>query len=329
MGYQNNVLLSDANRHGSAFWDTGGEITLLRVPLDGTEVHFTLTGDDYRYWRDIGVTHQDLWLLSAEVRREFAADWKAGLLAQYTYLNQVVDLFDFENHLQQPPALITGHGFTLRPSLQKLFGNGWTLAWEFDGVRQFLSSPADSFTRFGPRAVLGFHPGKRTEINLGYSYQPSFFEHQSEVDGDGYPLANTSLVILRQQVVLGGKYDWDSGRHWQTSLNLGFTDAWDGGAGFYNYRDYGVGTQLRYRGQRWELLLGGGLSYRDFPVQTVSPTDPAKLHQALGRVNVRLEHKLLQWLKVYAAWEREVSLSDSPDEVYHADTLSAGLDWMF
>ncbi len=58
-------------------------------------------------------------------------------------------------------------------------------------------------------------------------------------------------------------------------------------------------------------------------------TDVPKLHKMSVLCDVRLERNLGKWLKLFAEYENDDSLSNSPDEVYHANTVKAGLEGEF
>ncbi len=329
VGWQNNVLLSDSNRKNSGFLATGGEAVALRIPLDGWQARFSMAGDDYVFWRNPGVTHEDLWVATGQVSKDWGENWKTSLLFQYTYLNQVVDLYDLVSNLHDPPLALEGHGLLLRPAVRQQLGDDWWWVGEFDGGRQFFRAPVDSFTRLGPRLILGRHWGGRTDLTLGYALQETAYDHESEANPDGTPVAGTALRTWRQQVGLTVRHYWDGARHWQTDGHLGFTDSRDEGGGYYNYREFGATAQLRWAAAGWEARGGLGLSYRAAPVQAAAVGAPEKFRVTVGTGDVRVEKALNKWCKVYGAWERTVSLTDSPEESYHANTFSAGMEWIF
>src|ERR1700761_9372174 len=84
-GYDNNVLLDDTRVRGSAFIDDGLDATVIRLPIDNWGIDFFVTGDDYRYTRDIGVGSQDLWIGAFKVDKTFATVWQSGLTLAYSY----------------------------------------------------------------------------------------------------------------------------------------------------------------------------------------------------------------------------------------------------
>jgi hypothetical protein len=90
-----------------------------------------------------------------------------------------------------------------------------------------------------------------------------------------------------------------------------------------------MAQELRYQGALWEIRGKAGISFYDFPVQTVSPTNPAKFSKSSLVLSLRVEKKLYQFLKIFADYERDESLSSEPSDRYRANTFSGGLDWEF
>jgi hypothetical protein len=334
-GYKDNVLLNDQNVKGSGFFDNGFDLTLLRLPIfDDWEAHFMVTGDDIRYWKDVGdqnvrVDHEDLWVAMAEASRTFGDDWKAGSTLQYAYINQVVDVFDLLNQVNLAPTKVEGHTFIFRPMIERALGSNYWVRLELEGTRLFLTQPADSFWQAGPRVLLGRTYGHRSELQLSYTIQEVGYDHETQTDAGGIPIPGTSLRALKQELGLASEHYWDARRRWHTTTKLGLADYRDNGSGYYNYHEYSGSGELHYSSQSWELKGSAGIAYRDFPIQNVTGSTSSKLHQLRATFGARIERQLFKTLKIFAAWEAEISLSNSEDEVYHANTFQGGLAWEF
>jgi hypothetical protein len=328
VGYDDNVTLSDADQKASGFVDNGVDITIFRLPLDDWEFEFLLSGDDIRYWQNPGVSHEDTWLASTTVKRNLGENWKAAAVFNYVYINQIVDLFDFIDNIHMPPGRVEGHRFELRPSLQRKLGEDWSVTMEADGIRQFLSYPADSDSRAGSRLTLANTSWRGSEFALSYAAWEMWYDHETDLNPDGSTIPNTSLRGVRQEATLSWNRAWDARKRWHTGAKLDFNRFQDNSTGYYNFNEYAASGQIRYTGAKWTALCSARIAYDAFPNQPVSYADLAsRLHRALLTGEVRVERRVLKKLKVFVDYQNSTGSSDSPDEVYHANTVMAGVDW--
>src|SRR5262245_24242913 len=86
LGYKDNVLLSKAEKEGSAFWQSAFDFTLLRASLDQSPtITFFVSGEDRRYFSSRSVDKEQLLLSQMKATKPFAGDWTAGIVGQYLY----------------------------------------------------------------------------------------------------------------------------------------------------------------------------------------------------------------------------------------------------
>ena len=347
MGYKDNVLLSSGETgtngvsgvKSSPYFTSGLDATIFRLPLGDWEYYFFLTGDDIRYWRNIGVGSEDLWLAAAKIQRDFGGIWKAGWLCSYTYEAQVFDIADLESADVFEPAKIIGHTITVRPSLRAELGKNWWLELELDAIRQFFSAPAYSYWSLGPKITLGRAYGNQSELSLSYDAASQFYDNEPQAaldaDGNGEDIAGTHLNVLKHRVELAWHHHWDQGRHWQTTTKLNFDYAQDNGTGFYDYFKYGISGEIGYKKAAWEVKARASAVRYEYPNQDAG-TDPftlednfAKWRQTTLVFNVHGERYLTKYLKLFAEYNFEQSISTRPTEQYRVNTISAGLGWEF
>jgi hypothetical protein len=328
LGYNNNVLLSALNPHGSAFFINGLDLTVLRIPLDGWQVVGAVTGDDIRYWHNVGTSREDSFVTSLRVERELPDGWQAGLEARALYEDQVLDI---STSLGVPTtALVEGYGITGQPSLRKNFNSGLWLQLEVPITRWYLAGPLDDYWDFGPDVTMGFDFGRGSDVTVSYaaSYQPH--DEWVALDAYGNPLPQ-HLEIFQDQAELAWHQYWDSHRRWRSATRLIFTYKEDNGGGYFNYYQYQVVEDLRWQSADWEIKgsaqlasriirfkelasLNGETLYRNF---WICPSKWNAVIQRFEDATPKLEY------------QRVISNEAASAGDYSGTTVSGGLRWEF
>jgi hypothetical protein len=329
VGYKDNVLLSHSQPRSSPYVTSGLDIEWFRLPADGWQYYFLVTGDDIRYWHDIGVGNEDLWTSVANIKKDFGNDWKAGLSALYIYENQVVDISgDAVNGLVSPMKII-GHTATINPSLRWNLGANYWIELAWGATRQFLSEPADSYTRLGPKITLGRSYGNRSQFTVNYEFFDQRYDHAGDTDPSGNEIPGTTLWELRHRVELALRHNWDAKRLWQTTTKLTFDYNRDNGSGYYDYYKYGLSEQLYYHAKTWEIKGTAAVAHYYYPLQNVDIATRLRWHKTGLVLNLRGEKHLARWLKLFTEYEYEHSISNRTLDDYGVNTISGGVQWDF
>ena len=326
-GYKDNVLLSHTNAQGSAFWMSGAEIMVFRLPTHGWQFNFFADASDMRFFDAPTVDNEQIALAVAQLSKDFGHGWKSTLGLNYMFQNQVFD--NSANYTNQTSVgVIMGHTLTPRWSVRKTIGKFW-VEGELNGTRQWLDAPLDSYWQFGPRAVLGYGWGRGSELALAYQYSRLDYDSREQVGETGAPITNTVLALNTHFVELSLTQFWDEKRHWQTTSAAGFETSLDNGSGFYNYDCYRFSQRVRFRDAKWEVTAQARLNYYDYSTQTVSPTDTELRSKTMINLMVRAERKLTKHLLAHASysWDRSISNLDFDD--YQASTVMGGLALTF
>ena len=326
-GYKDNVLLSHTNAQGSAFWMSGAEVMIFRLPTHGWQFSFFADFSDARYFDSPVVDNEQVALAVAQLAKDFGNGWKSTLGLNYLFQNQVFDnSADYTS--QNSVGQIIGHTLTPRWGWRKDLGPFW-VEGEWSGTRQWLASPLDSFWQFGPRAVAGFGWGRGSELLLAYQFSRLDYDTRGQVDRLGATLTNTALALNSHRVELALTQVWDERKQWQTITGLGYETSLDNGSGFYNYDNYHVSQRIRYRHEKWEITAQGRLDYYDYATQTVSTTDRALRNKTMISLLVRAECKLTKHLLAHASYLWDRSLSNLAFDDYAAGTVMGGLALTF
>ncbi|HWW02352.1 MAG TPA: hypothetical protein VNZ64_21820 [Candidatus Acidoferrum sp.] len=328
LGYKDNVALSPSTAQGSGFFASGLDLTIFRVPLDGPEVNFSITGDDQRYWRaPDGIKGEDLWLASARVQKYIGGEWQGGTEVRYVYVDQVLAELLLNGGIH--PVQAKGNMLGVRPYIRRDFDTNLWLQFEAPITREWWQEPLDSDWKYGLQMILGSHYAQHSEfaITFGEFYIPQ--DHWLARDRDGNELAGKTLAVWRQVFELKWEHEWDLKRRWASTTRAGFNSDSDNGGGYFNYDRYYLSQELRFRTKDWEIKGSAGVSYYDFPVQTIGAPSGPTFNLTTVDFTVRAERRLYKSLKLFASFDHEQALSNDPSSEYKANVIMGGGSWEF
>jgi hypothetical protein len=329
VGYNDNVLLDAENPNRSPFFLNGLDATILRLPIDDWGLSLFVSGDDIRYWRDVGVGSEDNWLTGGKAQWSFAPEWQASFLASYDYGAQVMDLLSGLGLGEQAPTKIIGDTITLKPAVRRDLGTNYWIEMQFEGTRQIYDSPAFSYWRYGPRVVLGRKYGHRSDITVSYGVFNQPYDNESQVEPDGTEIPRTDVRCWLQRFEVAWHYYWDKKLEWENITRLNFDMNGDNGPGYFNYRRYAAAEELDYNRAPWKLSASAGLQYYHFPYQQVSDTDLSNVYQSDLTLNVHVERQVIRCLKLFVDYQYEHTYSDDPTEHYVVNIVKGGVSWEF
>ena len=324
-GYRDNVGLSTQSPQASAFILTGLELILLRLPENGTQFHFFLSGQDLRFLSSSIVNKEQAVFAQALVKRDFGSGWEGSLGVEYVYQNQVVDVSITEPGLTTVP--VEGHGIVLRPELRHDFAENFWVSLELSGRRQFFRLPLDDYWDYGRRLTLGKSYGSRSEVSFGYQIEERAYDLEELRTMTGESIPGTHRKSLHQEVRLIWKHYWDTQNHWRTMTKLTARRSEDNGMGYFDYTKLQAGEQILFHTKHWDISAEARVARYDYPVQTVP--DLAKRQSSELAFDFRFERRLSGFLKVFAEYEREQVFSNLDLERYQVNTVKGGLNWTF
>lgn len=326
VGYKDNLLLNRDATESSYLLASALDLTVLRLPLDGRQFHFILSGEDIRYPDGNTVQKEQTLIALAQGKLDLGRGFQGGLTAQYLYLDQVVDVSITET--ATAPMPLRGHLLALRPSCRVgLPGRFWV---EAEGIaqRQWFAAPLDDYREGGPKLTVGRDYGHRSTATLGYQWALRAYDHRAPLAADGTPLAGT-LQFQRHEVELVLRHNWDARRRWRTVTRLNCQVNRDNGAGYFDHNRFQVSQQVRYVAGPWELRCQARLSHFEFAVQRAGSADPSLREKTLAAIGLRGQKKLTKHLNAFADYEYEQSLSNRTVDEYRVHKASGGLELEF
>jgi hypothetical protein len=325
-GFDDNVTLSSVPAEQSAFLATGFDAIFTRLPIDGTQLDFTLTFDDKRFFSAGPVDHETVLLTQVQLKHEWPGGLKPGVGFDYLYQDQVLDVSVTETNQAVP---VLGNTFTGRAGLQIDFLHGLWAAAEIPISRQLFAPPLDDFSEFGAKVSMGYNYGFKSELTLSYEQINRLYDHDEQLTATGEPVPGTRKAFEQDDLRLTWRHHWDKDRRWRTTTRLGYKVNRDNGSGYFNFTRYQVVGQLRYRANQWEVSGEARWAYYDYPVQTVSgPGSPTRQRTEV-LFNLRGERQIARALKIFAEYEHERVSSNLSIDEYTVNTVNAGIDWEF
>jgi hypothetical protein len=327
-GYKDNVLLSSVSPQGSAFWTAGGDVLAYRLPTDGWQFSGFASFDNLGYFdRSTGVNNEQSAITMAQGTKDLGKGWKMGLGASYMFEHQVLDVSVTQtNQYTNTEVLgnsVVGHWF-VRKDLKPY----WVDA-DLSVMRQWLAAPLDSFLQSGPRLTIGRSLNHGSDVTLSYQWLWVGFDTREQVTAAGYLEPGTSLRFQNQLVEMAWHQVWDENSHWHAVTRAGLNFNQDNGSGYFDFWQYRLAEQVKYKGSTWEISALGRVDYYDFPVQTVSATDPALRRKTMIGATLRAEKHFGKSWKVFAAYAYDRSLSNVTSDSYQANTTSVGVEYRF
>jgi hypothetical protein len=322
-GYRDNVLLSPFNAVAAPFVGLGADFIASRLPTDGTEVTLLASGE-YTVFLDAPEAEPEaLVLAQAGVTRELDNRWTCGLTGEYVFLHQVFDVSVTEAALSTVTA--RGNTFTLTPTGALDFGGGWGISMESDGTRQLFTEPLDDYWEVRPSVAFKKVCGSGAELALVYTFGYRWYDTRAPLDAEGGALPGL-LEFAAHEVELRSTIFWDTPRHWQTQLRLGWLENDDNGGGYFDFTRLAAAARVQYRAGRWTVRVDGKVRWYSYPIQRTEGPDSSLRARTDLAGSVRCEFKASRKLRLFVQYERDASEDNTPDASYDANGLTAGVE---
>lgn len=324
-GFKDNILLSKVQNDQSAFWQGDAELTVFRLPADGTTVSLFATFEDRRYF-SASVNKEENALANATVSHSFGSRWETGLELQYSYLDQVLDasVTDFE----AASLLVRAHIFSATPFVTRHLAFDTWAKLEFLTERDLYAFPLDDYWEYGPKLTFGKNFGHGSVASLSYWYHRRPSDTREERNLDFSPIPGTILEFQQHEVEGQLRMNWDKKKRWRSRFRLGWRSNEDNGPGFYDYNRLRVAKRLEYRATSWSLSLEGKVLHYDYAVKPVSIGEGI-VNRWNYLVGLRMEKQIRKQVKIFAESEHEWNVSNERLDQYEVNTVMGGVDWEF
>lgn len=327
-GYKDNVALSSTEPRGSAYWHAGGDVMVYRLPSGGWTLNSFASVNHLGYLdTSTGVNNEESAMLMVQVVKELGRNWRMGLGGNYLYQDQVLDVSAAEGS-DFTIGEVRGHTAIGRWFVRKDLHPYWVEV-EDCAARQWLAAPLDGFWQSGPRLTLGRSHGHGSDLTLTYQWSYLTFDSRLQTDATGLEVADTSLRFASQCADLAWHQVWDQQAHWHTVTRVGVDLNRDNAAGYFDFTQYRLAEQLKYRAKTWELSLALRLGYYDYPVQTAAQDDPSLRRKTGVGIGVHAEKTLSKHFRLFADYSYDRSISNAAYDRYLANGISSGVEFRF
>lgn len=325
-GYRDNVLLSAVGSTASNFARVEADVFAWRMPVATTDFLFFVSGSETRYF-DLPSDAQAerLWLARAEYRYDLGQYFRATLLGETIYQEQV---FDLSESLADPfRARLKLHTYSLGPTLHWEILPPWWFALKAAWQRaDFRGVPEDSHE---PLAWLrvGRHLGKQHNLSAAYTFRWKDYDTRNAYTIGGRAIAGTELAVTRQEAELRLESTWGAAGAWKSKVFGGRVTNRDSASGYFDFNRWQAGAQLEYVRGRWSgsvRIRGKETRYRVQVVGEGFDPAPRRLHDRDGEV--RLARKLGGGLELSAEYQHERSRTNAELASYTVNTWLVGLE---
>jgi len=324
VGFRNNVLRSSIDIESSAFFQTSGDISLMRYSETGSYLMLYVLGDDIRYSDAPSVNYEQFLSAAAEISVPATDRDELGLLASYLYQHQVVDASETEVNIQR--ILVLGHSAALRPHWKHLFDNGWAARLDGSVFRQIYENDLDSYSETDRMISLIYGYGHRSEALVGYQSTQRYYDTREQYDEAGAAVAGTDLVYHQHEISSTWRHYWDAARHWRTLSRLSYLLSHDNGSGYFNYERLLFRQQVRWDNGKWHVRTNARFGWYFYPIQKIGNEDRARSY---ARLDFKVERQLTKYLMLFTAGEYEWSMSNDPLDEYQSWMISSGIGFEF
>lgn len=320
-GYRDNPQLSVIDPRGSALVTGGGELVLMRLPVDGREFSFFGSVDQTAYLEE-GIAPETVAVVQGRFLRHWDDGWSVGGSLEYYFLKQVFDASEVQGVRTIVPAI--GHTLTARPMVGRSAGAHWRVELEVEGTREWLADPLDSHWDLAPRLSLIRRLAGEGELRLGYAFRHRQFDTRPRRDEEGSVLTG-ELAYDQHGLDATWRRHWGAEEAWRSTLRTGWLRSLDNGGGYFDYDRVHFAAGLRYRVGRWAFLGDAAVRWYGYPAQPAGDEGSESRRRWDVNLVARAEWTVVAGVRWYAEYQWESSDENMPVADYRVTTFSMGL----
>ncbi len=326
-GYRSNVGLSPFHPDRSAYGLLGFEALWFRLPINGFESTFFVTGSDLEYVSSEITDREQEVLATASAKYAVTEKFKAGITGIYLFQDQVFDASASELDTGAVKAQV--HIFILKPSLEYQLAPETSVEFGPSVGRANFLAPLDDYWEKGGYAALKFQLSPMNKLIASAESRLRPYDHRNQMDTRGNEIPGESLEFQQHEVTLSLIRQWGKSTRMKSTSSFGGQQNIDNGSGYYDYLRTRVSQHFKCSGAAAALDLSAKASYYDYRLQAAGVTDPSSRGRLELSLSVRPELKVSKTLKWYALLEWDRSWSNLAADAYSASTIATGFELEF
>lgn len=327
LGYKDNILLQPVPTESSAYWRTGLELFLWRLPKGRTEFILMFDAVDVRYFSTDETDGEDMVFLHGAFNW-VTTDWsKLGIKGQVVYQDQVLDMS--ANESQPYIGQVEVFSYSFDPEWEVSLTRDLTVAVSgLARADRFLEGP-DDFNDLGARFGLGYRLGLWGELDLKATALQRDYATRLQYTAGGRPILGTSLGVDQRSAEARLQVGGGSDSRWRFRTKLVWLEQRDNGSGYFDYNRATVGLELNWTPGPWRFTLGGDFHLYEYLTQTVwvEGIESRQKDDFYGRF--RTEYRWSETWQAHFEAEWESSQTNDVYGTYDATNVFAGVSWTF
>ena len=327
LGYKDNILLQPVPTESSAFWRTGLELFLWRLPKGKTEFILLFDAADVRYFSTEETDGEQVAFLHGAFNW-LTTDWsKLGIKGQVIYQDQVLDMS--ANESEPYIGQVQVFSYTFDPEWEVSLTRDLTVAVTgLARADRFREGP-DDFDDLGGRIGVGYRMGLWGELDLRLSALQRDYATRFQYTAGGRPILGSKLSVDQKAGELRFKIGVSSDARWAFRTKLAWLEQRDNGSSYFDYNRATLGLELGWRPGPWRFTLGADFHHYEYLTQTVwvGELESRQKDDFYGRfLTERRLTESLSW-QLEAEWES--SQTNDVYGTYDATSIFTGVSWTF
>ncbi len=327
LGYKDNILLQPVPTESSAFWRTGLELFLWRLPKGKTEFMLVFDATDVRFFSTDETDGEQVAFLHSAFNW-LMTDWsKLGIKGQVVYQDQVLDMS--ANESEPFIGQVQVFSYTFDPEWEVSLTRDLTVAVTgLARADRFREGP-DDFDDLGGRFGVGYRMGLWGELDLRLSALQRDYATRLQYTAGGRPILGSKLSVDQKAAELRFKLGVSSNSRWAFRTKLAWLEQRDNGSSYFDYNRATLGLELSWRPKLWRFTLGADFHHYEYLTQTVWVGELESRQKDDFYARFLTERRLtesLSW-QLEAGWE-----SSQTNDVYgnyDATNIFTGVSWTF
>lgn len=323
IGHGDNVLYGAYEQMASGYFLGSVDGLAYRLAEAGeTNAYLYFYGEHYSYFEDVDPGR--LYITQLQASRPLDSLRTLGLTGTHIFYDQV---FDASADLDSFDTFgVSAHQMEAIPHLEAFLKNGIHLKLEVIlGATRYEDSYEDS-NNAGVRLNLRKPLGPGAILEAFYLHDQRSYRSKLPRDADGYSMEG-GLRYRIDEASLKWRARGAEPEDWGYSTRVRYLRQSDNTSGYYDYDRVRVSQSVSRTLNNWEASLAVGFTRYDYAVRKADFYANDQLWRESIELVLNLKHPLGAGAWLFLDGQGEHNRSNSPENVYDAMRLTAGVEW--